>query len=168
MLSLSMFQGGVSPATGKKLFSGTLFHDMLCIHNRNAVGIPDRGEAVGDHDDGFSLTETVNALLDPLFGDAVQCGSRFIENQKKNAYSGFGSGLAGGGLFPVIVPAAGPVVLLLGLAAVRGLCGRRGLDGELLNLHRGGLSALRSTAGRLRGGMLLAGVGVMTAAFRRL
>ena len=80
--------------------------------------------------------------------------------------SGFGSGL--GGLFSVIVPAAGFAALLLGLAGVSclsGLSGLRGLNRELLNLYSGGLSVFRCAAGTPGGGVLFAGVGTVAAVF---
>ena len=78
-----MFQSGIGTVAGQQLFTGTLFHDVLCIYHRNAVGVADRGEAVGNHHDGFPLAETVDASLDPLLGDTVQRRSRFIQNQDR-------------------------------------------------------------------------------------
>ena len=95
-----------------------------------------------------------------LNGLAAGGGGSAVKKQ-----SGFGSGLAGGGLFPVIVPAAGFVVFLLRLTGVRRLRGLCGLDRELLDLHSRGLSAFWRTAGSLRGGVLFTGVGVVAAAF---
>ena len=68
----------------------------------------------------------------------------------------------------MIVPAAGPVVFLLGLAAFRSLRGLSGLNRELLNLYGGCLSALRRVLGSLRTGVLFAGVGAVTATLRGL
>ena len=38
-----MFQSGIGTVAGQKLFAAALFHDVLCIYHRDAVGIADCG-----------------------------------------------------------------------------------------------------------------------------
>ena len=78
-----MFQCGIDTVVGQKLLPGTLLHDMLGIHNRDAIGVADCGETMGDHDDGLTLAEAIDALLDSLFRDAVQRRGCLIKDQDR-------------------------------------------------------------------------------------
>lgn len=58
-----------------------LFNNLAFLHDDEAVEVGDRGQAVGDGDDGFAFHQIKKGVLDELFGLAVQRAGGFIEYQ---------------------------------------------------------------------------------------
>ena len=57
------------------------FNKMPVVHNDDPVRIPDRCQPMRDHNRGAVLRKPVEAFLDLLFRDRIQCGSCLIKDQ---------------------------------------------------------------------------------------
>lgn len=68
-------------AGGEELGEGTVADFAAPLDEDDPVGVLNGGEAVGDEDLGRFALQIANGLLDPVFGDGVERGGGFIEDQ---------------------------------------------------------------------------------------
>ncbi len=115
-----------------------LFDDLALIQDVDAVGAADGAETVGDDDGGASVEETFEGLLDLGFGDGIDIGGGFIQDEDA------GGGEHGAGDADELALAEGEIdaaFLNAGLVAIRQGADKIvgvGLAGDFLNLLRGG------------------------------
>ena len=70
-----------------------LFDDFAAVHDDDAVGGFDGGQAVGDDDAGTVFHQAFECLLDEAFGFVVQCAGGFVKKQYRCVFqNGAGDG----------------------------------------------------------------------------
>ena len=74
---------GVEPAVGEQAVVGALLDDAALIHDQDAVGGADRGEAVGDDEGGAPLHQPVEGLLHLALALGVERRGRLVEEQDR-------------------------------------------------------------------------------------
>ena len=60
---------------------GSLFHDPAMVHDQNAVGPPDGGQAMGNHDARAVRQSSLNGLFDKHFRFRVDIGGSLVQHQ---------------------------------------------------------------------------------------
>ena len=78
---LPIIEAGVEAVLGEEGGMMPFFHNAALIQDVDAVGTADGAEAVGDDDGGASHEEPIEGLLDLDFGDGVDIGGGFIQDQ---------------------------------------------------------------------------------------
>ena len=78
---LCVVKPAVEAVFREQLFVVALFNDVAVAHNENFIRVPDGGETVCDYKAGASLHHFVEGLLDTDFGERIDGGGRFIEDQ---------------------------------------------------------------------------------------
>ena len=69
------------PAPGQQGVVIALLDNRALLHHHNPIGGLDRRKAVGDQNAGRVLQDEFQRLLDLPFGERVDAGSRFIQDE---------------------------------------------------------------------------------------
>jgi len=81
----------IESVASEKLIVPPLLRDVAVLHNKDEVGVPDRGEAVCDHKARPAAHEGVHRILDHHFGASVDRARRLVEDE----HGGIGENGAG-------------------------------------------------------------------------
>ena len=80
-LELGIVQVGVKTARCQQFVVSTLFDDIAVLHYQNQVGIPNRGQPMGDDKAGAALHQIVHGLLNEQLRTRIHRAGGFIQNQ---------------------------------------------------------------------------------------
>ena len=139
ILELAVIKAGVEAVLGEEGGVVALFDDLALIQDVDAVGAANGAETVGDDDGGASVEEAFEGLLDLGFGDGIDIGGGFIQDEDA------GGGEHGAGYADELALAEGEIdtaFLNAGLVAIRQGADKIvgvGLAGDFLNLLGGGI-----------------------------
>ena len=70
------------PASLEQLLVGALLDDLAVLHHQDHVGIPDRGEPVGDDEAGPIGPQRRHGMLHQHFGSGVDRAGRLVQDQQ--------------------------------------------------------------------------------------
>src|SRR6476661_4158069 len=71
----------VAASRGVERCMRTAFDDSTAFHDKNLLGAPNGGEAMGDHKGSPAAHQITQSFLNERLGFGIEAGSRFIENQ---------------------------------------------------------------------------------------
>ena len=80
---LGLGEFGEAAALGDELVEGAGLDDAALVEHQDAVGVADRGEAVGDHEGGAALHDLVERRLQLALGRGVERARRLVEDQDR-------------------------------------------------------------------------------------
>ena len=78
---LGLVEAPVVAAPGHEFVVGAFFHFLAFVHDDEAVGLVEGGEAVGDGDGGAAFDEVVQRFLDFALGFGIDRGGGFVEDE---------------------------------------------------------------------------------------
>ena len=78
---------GVEAVLGEQAEVVAAFGDAAGFEDQDLVGVDDGGQAVGDDQGGAAAGDAVQALLQGLFGAAVQGRGGLVEDQDRRVFS---------------------------------------------------------------------------------
>lgn len=67
----------------KQLIMGPLFGNDTFFQYNDIVGIADRSESMGNHQDGTFRTKSIQGILDAILGQSIQRRCSFVEQDKR-------------------------------------------------------------------------------------
>lgn len=113
LFKLQLVQGGVMPLVGEEFGVGADLGDAALVHDHNAVGVFDGGQAMGNHQRGAVLHQPVQCRLHRAFGLGVERAGSLIQNQDGGVFQqGAGDGQP---LALAARQAAGPIAIAVDL-----------------------------------------------------
>ena len=81
MPEIRVVERGVMSALGEQTFVVPLLDDRAFFHHHDAVGGFDGGQPVRDQDAGGMFQDQVQRLLDLPFGERVDAGGGFVQDE---------------------------------------------------------------------------------------
>src|SRR5438309_9406334 len=83
---LAVVQIGIEAILREQFLVSTFFYDAAMIHDEDQLGVPNRGESVGDDKTRPALHQLGHGSLDLHVGSSIDTAGRFVHNQDLGTY----------------------------------------------------------------------------------
>src|SRR6185437_157218 len=84
-LALTVPHAGIKPVASKQAEMRATLDDLASIKHDDLVGADDRGKPVRDHQGGAITRNSLERILDFLFGMAVERRGRFVQKENRRS-----------------------------------------------------------------------------------